>query len=790
MHVLAITSAAILSLTGTQQWLLKLANDSTSSPNDFVNPNRFHKPVNFAQAFGEIFGRKPNRGTPTAPGEDSQSDERKPNGRFNNYPLRCDTIRVTKDFEGFRETIVQIEILPHHVNDGYCDCTYDGADEVGTGACSGIARSDEKNYFQCPHGTKSIPPSRVKDGICDCCDGSDENSNYLNCEDKCSKLLKDLQFARDEKMRYYEKGAVKLKSSYEEFATKVPNVNKLLEDIDMQISNANTDLDEVAVSRKEIEMEIAIEKRDKIVKVVEKVSNEIGLVSMSTDELVTFISLIIELSGGTGKSSFDSVLERASNDLSLDYAWAKDDPSGDSGDSHDDLDDECNDDEKIGSDLIEDEAVAFEEIDHTDEGLEKISEKDSSLRLAFKKNAEHFTRVLRNFIGNSFDISDCSNQNENIDPKCNIADIKSELEKLHKKVLEDEDKGLKARKSIFSFIDFCRDRGDTPEKILKSLENIAVLILWYARVGAADVMDILEEALPEYRDRNTKDPHDYAYSNTCMTIADETPEALVETAVTCGTDWFSRIVKNVEIDIPSSNIILHADKRCNQRSSDLSKIFESYPSMTCVPVESIIVPSSIYDGFSGYYQFSPANSSDDILINMLEPLSAISDSPPNKKLELIDKFFVDHEAKISKLHSTKENLEKQIGGKDKIYGDNGELYILKDLCLDIDSGSYNYELCFFGKASQRDKGKTTGGTGIGKWNNILIEKGKKVPQLKFSNGDKCWNGPKRSALVDVTCGPDHILLSADEAETCVYHFVMKSPLGCTEEFALEEGLID
>ncbi len=62
------------------------------------------------------------------------------------------------------------------VNDDYCDC---GSDEPSTAACSG-ASFREFAAFKCKnHGFKaiSIPSGHVGDGVCDCCDGSDERSD-------------------------------------------------------------------------------------------------------------------------------------------------------------------------------------------------------------------------------------------------------------------------------------------------------------------------------------------------------------------------------------------------------------------------------------------------------------------------------------------------------------------------------------------------------------------------------------------------------------------------------------
>jgi hypothetical protein len=58
-----------------------------------------------------------------------------------------------------------------YLNDNYCDC-YNGRDENETSACSNLLV--HQAVFSCRDGSKAIYTSRVRDGIRDCPDGSDE----------------------------------------------------------------------------------------------------------------------------------------------------------------------------------------------------------------------------------------------------------------------------------------------------------------------------------------------------------------------------------------------------------------------------------------------------------------------------------------------------------------------------------------------------------------------------------------------------------------------------------------
>ncbi|XP_055708069.1 uncharacterized protein LOC129804605 [Phlebotomus papatasi] len=68
------------------------------------------------------------------------------------------------------------EISFGKVNDDYCDCVSDGSDEPSTNACSrGIFYCETPQvHVSGKTYNRVIPSSRINDGVCDCCDGSDE----------------------------------------------------------------------------------------------------------------------------------------------------------------------------------------------------------------------------------------------------------------------------------------------------------------------------------------------------------------------------------------------------------------------------------------------------------------------------------------------------------------------------------------------------------------------------------------------------------------------------------------
>ena len=82
-----------------------------------------------------------------------------------------------------RGNIAAIMQDPDNINDDYCDDTEKGSDETTTSACSFLHTKFECKTKEERDGIyskrKIIPTSRINDGVCDCCDGSDEVLNIL-----------------------------------------------------------------------------------------------------------------------------------------------------------------------------------------------------------------------------------------------------------------------------------------------------------------------------------------------------------------------------------------------------------------------------------------------------------------------------------------------------------------------------------------------------------------------------------------------------------------------------------
>lgn len=59
--------------------------------------------------------------------------------------------------------------------------------------------------------------------------------------------------------------------------------------------------------------------------------------------------------------------------------------------------------------------------------------------------------------------------------------------------------------------------------------------------------------------------------------------------------------------------------------------------------------------------------------------------------------------------------------------------------------------------------------------------------VQFSGGNKCWNGPQRSARVELVCGAEQKIVSVSEPEKCQYEILFETPLVCKSMSEEEMG---
>ncbi|KAG6006534.1 hypothetical protein E4U21_006988 [Claviceps maximensis] len=128
----------------------------------------------------------------------------------------------------------------------------------------------------------------------------------------------------------------------------------------------------------------------------------------------------------------------------------------------------------------------------------------------------------------------------------------------------------------------------------------------------------------------------------------------------------------------------------------------------------------------------------------------------------------------------------------KDYGPSDIFRAIKDKCVSIDAGEYEYELCYMDKTEQKSK-KGHGHTNMG--NFVRIERqmaddeerldGKSLGRgerivLKYEDGQQCWNGPRRSTDVWLGCADQEELWRVSESEKCVYKMEVGTPAACDD----------
>lgn len=155
--------------------------------------------------------------------------------------------------------------------------------------------------------------------------------------------------------------------------------------------------------------------------------------------------------------------------------------------------------------------------------------------------------------------------------------------------------------------------------------------------------------------------------------------------------------------------------------------------------------------------FKPVEISKKVVLeNPISRLTLKSTEKIRKAIDALEKKINSQTAEVS---IYQENLQRSYGAQDILRAVEG-VWVTKKI------GEYTYKLGFLDSIYQDN-------TLVGRFSSY---DGK---SLKFTQGSKCWNGPLRSAEVEMVCGPKHDLMSVSEPEKCQYKFILETPIACS-----------
>jgi protein kinase C substrate 80K-H len=106
------------------------------------------------------------------------------------------------------------------------------------------------------------------------------------------------------------------------------------------------------------------------------------------------------------------------------------------------------------------------------------------------------------------------------------------------------------------------------------------------------------------------------------------------------------------------------------------------------------------------------------------------------------------------------------------WGAHNEFAYMLGNCYEVAIQEYTYKVCPFDSAKQ-------GSTSLGNFDGFEAAPNKGTySRMKFTGGQKCWNGPARSLTVDLVCGTETKPGKVEEPSKCEYHATMSTPAVC------------
>lgn len=695
--------------------------------------------------------------------------------------------------------------------------------------------------FQCPQQKKKkIPLSRLNDGVCDCCDGADETDGLSTCGDICDKVLAEERAAREKALKDFEVGSQKRKAELAAFDVLVKETMAEIDKAELGLKEKEQELEGVSKEVHAARLAYAESRRSELTKIVDTASSSAsdqggisGLLGpLTNDEIGQLIQLTCQLSGemeGSTKERTCVPLRLAGVDAGIlwtdeafanataevinmgdesarqlvaelvymnsqgEKAWTEkkanknkekrrrlDEHYPDDDYHHYDQDDEDDfgDDDYHDEEEEEEETVEPDVEDEKGEEINKVKAVvEGSLfsrpRRKFLTHADGLLAKVDAFLktkedeaeakekeekeGEAAEVQSDGKEEEAAEPADEAVEeepafdpmayniVKSSLKKRQQAIR----RGLQYAVSGRILVDAVSKNSDA-NKARSDLISLAVGTLMHSQASTEHVWLVLNSVLPEF----ASDSNDE--SQTCAS-----PLATICPAKT---------IERKGVQYPPTDFITAGTTACSRAVDEIN-------AAGCVEQASDEIPTNISNGYYGYDEVKPREEGD-----LLQSVfAALRDLEPTQLTELENKERLLESDKSSLTNQVK-SLEDKIGGRGEHDTLKSELHALKNACLTVTEGKYDYEVCIYGRATQKDKGHKTGGTGLGSWEGMSFDEETGHRVMKWEKGQQCWNGPARSATVIVTCGAETSLLSAEEPDTCQYLLEMESHIACDDAY--------
>jgi Glucosidase II beta subunit-like protein len=657
--------------------------------------------------------------------------------------------------------------------------------------------------YQCPQQKNlQIPYSRFRDGICDCCDGSDELPKV--CSDVCDQVLAEERMLRQKMAKEFTIGYNLRQKEIQAFQRVLQEKQVEKVQVEEKLESVDEQLDEVEAEMTKLKHEFMQARVNRLGELTKRVANNgpashdslTGLLEpLTIDEITSLIVHSCQMAGEMeraselddstcvplrlagldaalmweteldGKAEFKrlhlNVREEGKvlADLLIQNAKASDhnklflESDIGSGERHkkkskkrnkhgrrrleelpdDDDYPEQHDDYAIPDDYIESEDSengnqGGEENAAESEGNETDSENVSveqgimdllketlfSLpRVAFLQRAKEIRDGIEAALKessekNKDDEKPEGEENEPSDKDAYEA-VKATLEHREESIQRGLDYGVSAKILLKGLAQSTQD----PDQLRQDIHGLAVGTLVYSQLSLAHVWQIFQVILPEF---NQKAVNPDNKDKTCSTSpwAASCPPS----AVTRGS-----------VKLPPPLVLKAAQSLCT------TPTFTKERAEACAADADNVLPSVMPDGYYGYEVVQQREDTDPLEVLAVEWDPALEEKM-QKALDHLDNMKTDLEKQRKEIKENLDGINDVVEGvKESRYGQDGELYALKDQCFSVKAGKYTYEACVFGSAAQKE-GDDKSGTGLGRWSGAEYDNETSNRILKWTDGAK------------------------------------------------------